>query len=349
MLNKLLIKITTAIAVIALATSSSSAFGAGFSLSGKGSSFANGAMQACTAAYVADSVTYTSTGSGTGRTEFAAGNIEWAATDAPYTSGVPSKGFVTVPLVAGPVAFAYSAVGVGDGLNLTAEVISGILKGEITRWNDSKIQSLNPRVKLPKKAIKVVYRASGSGTNSNLTNYLNQTVGNWTKGSSDMVSASGGLAPGAVSFSTSQLLAAYIEDNSNAFGYFDLSDAINADVAIAKLRNAAGVFVAPTSSAAGKFISGQDPITGGTDATNGTLNINFTKVIPGAYQLSIVAYGLAPKRVTGKVSVGKGKAIQDWFKYVVGTCMPAKAALLGYAPIGGKLKTSALNQIKLIG
>lgn len=349
MINKLSIKLVTALAVVALTTTSSTAFGAGFSLAGKGSSFANGALQACAAAYTGDSVSYTSTGSGTGRTEFAAGNIDWAATDAPYTSGAPSKGFVTVPLFGGPIVFAYSAVGVGDGLNLTAEVVSGILKGTITRWDDEKIKALNPRVKLPKKAIKVAYRSSGSGTNSNLTNYLNQNVGGWTKGSSDMVSASGGIAPGAVSFATSQLLAAYIEDNSNAFGYFDLSDAVTADVAIAKLRNAAGVFVAPTASAAARFLSAQAVVTGGTDATNGTLSIDFTKVVSGGYQLSVVVYGLAPKRISGTTSVGKGKAIQDWFKYVVSTCSPSRAAGLGYAPLGGTLKTSALNQIKLIG
>ncbi len=349
MLKKLSIKIATAIAVVALATSSGSAYGAGFSLSGKGSSFANGAVQACAAAFTTNNVSYVSTGSGTGRTEFAAGNIDWAATDAPYTSGFPTKGYVTVPLVGGPIAFVYSAVGVGDGLNLTPQVISGILKGTITRWDDAAIKALNPRIKLPKKAIKVAYRASGSGTNSNLTNYLNQTVGGWAKGSSDMVAASGGLAPGAISFANSQLLAAYVEDNSNAFGYFDLSDAISADVAVAKLRNAAGAFVAPTASAAGRFLNAQSVITGGTDATNGTLNIDFTKVISGAYQLSIITYGLAPKRTSGTTSVGKGKAIQDWFKYVVGTCIPAKGATLGYAPLGGSLKTAALNQIKLIG
>jgi len=350
MFKKLSIKIATAIAVVVLATSSSTAYGAGFSLSGKGSSFANAGMQACAAGYTVDDVTYVSTGSGTGRTEFASGNIDWAASDSVYTSGFPTKNYVTVPLFGGPVVFAYSAIGVGDGLQLSPAVVSGILKGTITRWDDPAIKVLNPRIKLPKKAIKVAYRASGSGTNSNLTNYLSQTVGGWTAKSNDMVMASGGLAPGAVAFANSQLLAGYVEDNSNAFGYFDLSDAITADVGIAKLQNADGKFIAPTASAAGKFLNAQTPITGGTDATNGTLNIDFTKVVPGAYQLSIVTYGLAPKRATDqKVSTGKGLAIQNWFKYVIGTCMPAKAATLGYVPLGGALKTSALNQVKFIG
>lgn len=339
---KLFTRILSIAISIGLVTSITPAY-AGESLAGKGSSFAYGALSVCSANYTTDSVSYTSTGSGTGRTEFAAKNIEWAASDAAYTSNYPNFDYVTFPLLGGPIAFAYSAVGVGDGLNLTPQIVSGILKGTITRWDDTAIKTLNPRIKLPKKIIKVAYRTSGSGTNTNLTNYLRQTVGGWNL-SSDINSASGGVASGATSFANSQLLASYIEDNSNAFGYFDLSDAITADVAIAKLRNAAGSFVAPTASAAGKFINAQSV------NADGTITIDFNKVVSGAYQLSIVTYGLAPKRpASQKVSTGKGLAIQKWFTYVVNTCMPSKAAVLGYAPLGSSVKTKTLTIIKSIG
>lgn len=329
---------------IGLLTSTTPALAAE-SLSGKGSSFANSALNACSASYTTDNVTYVSTGSGTGRTEFANKFVDWAATDTPYTSGYPNFDYVTVPLFGGPIVFAYSAVGVGDGLNLTPEVVSSILKGTINRWDDPAIKALNTRIKLPKKTIKVAYRASGSGTNANLTNYLSQTVGGWSKGSNDLRSAAGvSFASNSTSFANSQLLATYIEDNSNAFGYFDLSDAITADVAIAKLKNAAGTFVAPTASAAGRFLGSQ------TVGADGVVSINFNKVVTGAYQLSILTYGLAPKRPSSKkVSTGSGLAVQNWFKYVVGTCVPAKGASLGYVPLSSSLKTASLNIIKTIG
>jgi phosphate transport system substrate-binding protein len=339
-------RILSIVLSIGLLTSTTPALAAE-SLSGKGSSFANSALVACAASYTTDNVTYVSTGSGTGRTEFANKFIDWAATDAPYTSGYPNFDYVTVPLFGGPIVFAYSAVGVNDGLQLTPEIVSGILKGTITRWDDAQIKALNARIKLPKKAIKVAYRASGSGTNANLINYLSQTVGGWTKGSNDMVGAAGGsgnFASNASSFANSQLLASYIEDNSNAFGYFDLSDAVSADVAIAKLKNANGTFVAPTAASAGRFLNAQ------TLAADGTMSIDFKKVVSGAYQLSIVTYGLAPKRPANqKVSVGTGLAIQKWFTYLVGTCVPAKGTTLGYVPLGSSLKTKALNIIKTIG
>ena len=337
-------RILSIVLSIGLLTSTTPALAAE-SLSGKGSSFANSALNACSASYTTDNVTYVSTGSGTGRTEFANRFVDWAATDTPYTSNYPNFDYVTVPLFGGPVAFAYSAVGVGDGLQITPEIVSGILKGTITRWDDASIKALNTRIKLPKKAIKVAYRASGSGTNANLTNYLSQTVGGWTKNSNDLKSAAGNsFVSNSTSFANSQLLASYIEDNSNAFGYFDLSDAITADVAIAKLKNAAGTFVAPTASAAGRFINSQ-----AVDA-NGTMNIDFNKVVTGAYQLSIITYGLAPKRpASQKVSTGTGLAIQKWFNYLVSTCVPAKGTVLGYVPLGGSVKTRAINIIKTIG
>ena len=353
-------KITTAVAALAVVAGlivSVPAQAAGVSLAGKGSSFANGMIQACAAAYTTNDVTYTSTGSGTGRSEFAAGNVQYGLTDTVYSSGFPSTKYVTIPLFGGPVAFAYSAVGVGDGLQLTPQIISGILKGTITRWDDASIKAINTRIKLPKKSIKVAYRASGSGTNSNLTTYLNQTVGGWTNNSSDLKAAAGGtdsFNANSTSFANSQLLAGYIEDNSNAFGYFDLSDAITADVGIAKLKNAAGAFVAPTASAAGRFINAQTPRVTDSDATNGTLSLDFTKVISGAYQLSIVVYGLAPRFDNGgntklKSTNASKLAVQNWYNYIVMTCVPAKAATLGYVPVGSSLKTAVLKQIKLIG
>ena len=366
MRNKLM-TVIAAIAVVAGVVISAPANAAGVSIAGKGSSFANGLLQACTAAYPTNTASYTSTGSATGRTEFAAGNVQWAASDGQYTSGYPTFKYTTVPLFGGPVVFAYSAVGVGDGLNLDAATVSAIFKGTITKWNDAALKALNPKVKLPNKSIKVAYRASGSGTTANLTSYLNQTVGGWLENNKDLVAAAGGsgsFSTNSTSFATSQLLASYIEDNSNSFGYFDLSDALTADVGIAKLKNAAGAFVMPTASAAGKFLNGQDVITGSTDALNGTLGFtangslvlgpNFTKVVPGAYQLSIVTYGLAPRFDNGGNSKLKSTdatklAVQDFFNYVVKTCVPAKAASLGYVPLGSALKTSVLAQIKNIG
>jgi phosphate transport system substrate-binding protein len=398
---KKIITAAASAAVVAGVLLAAPANAAGVTLNGGGSSFAAGAINACAASYTTNTVNYTTSSSGTGRASYANSTFDYAASDGTFGSevfsGANGTHYVTVPLLGGPVVFAYSAVGVNDGLKLTPAIVSGIFKGTITMWNDPALTALNPKVKLPKKPIKLAYRQSGSGTTANLTNYLSQTVGGWTANSKDLPLSAGGasvtylasdnsttarqtvsssdpnyqagravvvkfdgsikstttvsgtFSTNSAAFATSQLLSAYVEDNSNVFGYFDLSDAITADVGIAALQNAAGAYVMPTASAAAKFIGAQTPSTDSSDKLGGTLVIDFTKVVPGAYQLSIVTYGIAPRKQGTTATTAKASAIQDFFNYVVKTCIPAKAASLGYVALGGALKTSALNQIKQIG
>jgi phosphate transport system substrate-binding protein len=212
-----------------------------------------------------------------------------------------------------------------------------------------------------KYKIKVAYRASGSGTTANLVNYLKQTsteTWDYTNNPKDLPKAAtlnqvgGTFAPVSQSFTTSADLASYVEDTTWSFGYFDLSDALSADVSLAKIQNAAGAFVAPTASAAAKFLAAQTIITaantaGADQRTIGTLALDYTKNVTGAYQLSAPSYLVAKISATGKDP--KNLAIGAWAKYLVSTCMPAKAAGLGYVALTGALKASALAAIKTIG
>jgi len=391
---KRIISIAASAAVVAGVLIAAPAQAAGTPINGAGSSFANNAMQACLAAYQTNTTTYLSTGSGTGKNFFRGdaptateatkysgklvSSYNFAATDALYDSASsPSFDYVTVPLLGGPVAFAYTAAGLSDGLNLTAQNIADIFRGEITYWNDPAIKANNLKLKLPNKLIKVNYRSGNSGTNENLSKYLMQNLPGqgWTV-SQDWATAMAGVelgylrsttmvdgvhaktttrftAPRGTGHSTSSALAGVLEEQTSGFGYFDLSDAITADVAIAKLQNKAGAFIAPTASAAAKFLNAQSIVTSNNNWDSGTVNIDFTKNVSGAYQLSILTYGLAPKFTptpSKKVSTEASKlAVGDFFKYVVSSCIPAKAATLGYVALGGALKTSALSQIKRIG
>jgi len=431
--------LTAAVAVAASAGLVLSATPAmALSLSAKGASFSYNMLNACAAAYPTDTVSYLSTGSGTGRTEFAAGRVDWAGTDGLYKSTeVPGASgdtfkdaqgnaatknakFMTIPLLGGPIVFAYSLPGIGDGFNLDSATISKIFKGDIKSWADPSFVELNPKAKLPKAtktgyfkvaiagtgehrqvrevtsglvskisyvskasdiadgvtgktydydykdrfSIRVAYRESGSGTTTNLTRYLSQTSGSaWNADNKDLIKATNGagtgtsatFAPVSTSFPTAQDLAEYVEDTSWSFGYFDLSDALSSSVGIAKLKNAAGAFVAPSSSAAAKLLAVQTINTNTEDYRNGTVSMDFTKVVSGAYQASIVTYGLAPRfestaTVYKNTSTDAQKiAVRKFFEYVVGKCVPANASRLGYVALSGALKTSALNQIKKIG
>jgi phosphate transport system substrate-binding protein len=254
---------------------------------------------------------------------------------------------VTIPLLGGPVVFAYNKnSGLPANLKLDAATVSGILKGTIKKWDDKAIAKLNPGKKLPSKNILTFYR-DASGTTENVTNYLLQNVpaAGWTK-SKDLGPQIKSTNPTAVMKSTSSVLADKVQNTKFAFGYFDLSDAVTAKVAFASLKNASGDFVAPTAAAGARFLAGQSTVVDSSNpATDGTLTIDFKKKIKGAYQLTIVTYGLAPKGGTSDKAV----AVEGWFKYLVSTCVPSRAVVSkGYVALPTKLKNAALAQIKTI-
>lgn len=49
-----------------------------------------------------------------------------------------------------------------ERIKLSGEVVADIYLGKITKWNDAKIQELNPSVTLPNKELTPVYRSDGS-------------------------------------------------------------------------------------------------------------------------------------------------------------------------------------------
>lgn len=327
----------------------------GVTIAGSGSSFAYNGIQKCDSLYASNNVSYTSTGSGTGRSNFMnnSDSYAFAVSDGLYTAGtepnnpLSGSGYTMAALFGGPIVFAYGK-GIPSGLKLNAAIVSGILKGTITKWGNTAIKKANGQItskttwkKLASKSIHVYYRNTNSGTNENLTNYLSQVVptAGWTKNQAINSAVSGGVV--GTGAATSAIVADKVEADSYGFGYFDLSDAKTAKVRIAKLRNQQGHYIAPTGAAGALFLNSQAISTTGSSRTDGTMTIDFTKKVKNAYQLTIVTYGVAPK----SSSDDKAKAVEDYFKFVVNTCMPAQASRLGYIALTGSLKTNALAQI----
>jgi len=327
-------------------------------ITGSGSSFAYNGVYKCQSLQSDHAITYTSTGSGTGRTNFRLNGYSFAVSDGLYTAGTEPTGvYNMVPLFGGPVVFAYNkSSGLPTGLKLDAAAVSGILKGTITKWNAAEIKKLNAGKTLPNLAIKVFYRSGTSGTNENLSEYLRQNVSatGWAKNQDiKLADTTGDLAATAVSKATSAMLADAVESSANkgAFGYFDLSDAKTANVNLVSLKNKHGEFVAPTAAAGALYLNSQDIDSSASDRLQGTATatiggvttngvINFTKSVKNAYQLTILTYGIGKNNS----SAAEDAAVEDFFKFVINTCMPAQASRLGYVALTGTLKTKALAQ-----
>jgi len=140
-----------AIATSALFISTTSAF-AGTTLNGSGATFALPLIDACKADYATasgNSINYPGGGSGKGRTDFGAGLVDFAGSDAAYTVGAPDN-FVYAPIYAAPIAVMYNLPTVKEPIYLTAPTLAKIFSGYITNWNDAAIAKDNERtVKTP--------------------------------------------------------------------------------------------------------------------------------------------------------------------------------------------------------
>jgi phosphate transport system substrate-binding protein len=328
--------IIAAAALVASITVAAPAAYANETITGSGSSYMNSFQQTCSAAYTANKATYTSTGSGTGKSQFAAGTTNFGGTDSLYSSDAPAN-FVYVPLVGGPVGIVYNVKGV-KSLKLTPMVISGIFQGTIKKWNDPKIKTLNPTAALPNKAIQVVYRSDGSGTTNNFGNYMKQVAkGTWT--AADGWAEALGKTPVGTSARTNQGVIATVKTLANSITYADTADAKAAKLPFASVRNGLGEYLQPTVANAARFMAKQQL------SSSGEVVFNYTVKAKGGYPITLVAYGLAP---TKSSNAAKGAAVKDYFTYLIKTCGPQKAAAGNYVAMTGAVQKKALELIARI-
>jgi ABC-type phosphate transport system substrate-binding protein len=134
---------------------------AGTSLGGGGASFLANMMDICAAQYNRntafntdkDTVTYSSVGSSSGKTNFANGTYKFGGSESAYSSGAPST-LVYVPLVGGPIAIGYRVDGMSPAnaqVRLTGEIVAKIFAGQIKNWNDPAIAASNKATSVAKK------------------------------------------------------------------------------------------------------------------------------------------------------------------------------------------------------
>ena len=332
--------ILVASALVASITLVAPAAYANETITGSGSSYMNSMQQTCIAGYSAAStnkVTYASKGSGTGKTEFANGTTQFGGSDSLYSSDQPAN-FTYVPLIGGPVAIVFNVKGVKN-VNLTPKLISDIFTAKITKWNDAKIKKVNAAVasKLPNETIQIVFRSGNSGTTNNLGNYMKQTVGGSWKAADAWADASGSTT--GTGAGTSAVVITTVKGLANSIGYVDLADSLTAGLSFAAIQNAAGQYVKPSVAASARFLASQ------TVSTNGEVVFDYKKKVTGGYNLSLIAYGMAP---TKSPFATKAAAVKDYFTYFINTCAPAKAADVGYVAVSGKLKAKALELVAKI-
>lgn len=164
-------KLGKKVAIIAIATSSlilSSSPAFAGQINGSGATFAQPLIDVCKVEFTKDTghtVNYTAGGSGKGRTDFASNLVDFAASDAVYTSGFPAQLEYAAVYAAG-IAIGYNLPTVKTPIYLSPAVIAQIFSGEIQNWNDVRIRTVNDgEVKVPVFATKkITVKVGGKNT-----------------------------------------------------------------------------------------------------------------------------------------------------------------------------------------
>ena len=245
-------RIKTFVAVVAAATVALAALAgpalAAITINGAGATFPYPLYTAWAGQYKAKTgvkINYQGIGSGGGISAIKAGTVLFGATDAPLTSSeLNSSSLVQFPMCIGGVVPVVNLSGVTSGkLKLTGAVLADIYLGNIKKWNDSRIKSLNPGVSLPATTIGVVHRSDSSGTSWIFTNYLSSVSSSWKSkvGAGKTVSW-----PTGVGGKGNEGVAAVVKQGKGRIGYVEYAYAKQARIPYTQLKNKSGKWILPS-------------------------------------------------------------------------------------------------------
>ncbi len=190
---------------------------------------------------------YQSIGSGGGIKQIEAQTVTFGASDKPLEpKELEANGLVQWPMIIGGAVPVANIKGVKPGeLVLDGPTIAAIYLGDIKKWNDSRIEKLNPHLKLPNEAIAPVYRSEGSGTNFLFTTYLS-TVS--PKFKSEVGASTSVAWPKGIGAKGNEGVANMTARTRGAIGYVEYAYAKQNHLGYARLINRDGKTVSPAIS-----------------------------------------------------------------------------------------------------
>jgi phosphate transport system substrate-binding protein len=193
-------------------------------------------------------VNYQAIGSGGGIQQLKSRTVDFGASDA-FMSDDDLKAapapILHLPIVAGAVVVTYNLPNSPE-VQFTPDVVADIFLGKITRWDDTRLASVNPSAKLPKLAISVVHRSDGSGTTSVFTDYLSKVSQDWKQKVGKGTSVSW---PAGVGGKGNPGVAGLVKQLPGSIGYVELIYALQNSLPYGAIRNKAGKFVKPSLAA----------------------------------------------------------------------------------------------------
>ncbi len=187
---------------------------------------------------------YQSIGSGGGIRQIKAKTVDFGASDMPLKGeDLEKDGLVQFPAAIGALVPAISVPGIpARQMKLTGPLLADIYLGKITKWDDPKIASQNPGLKLPSASINVVYRSDGSGTTFVWTDYLSRISDEWKSKIGANTSVSW---PVGVGGKGNEGVSATVKQIPNSIGYVEYAYAKQNALSYGLVQNRDGQFPMP--------------------------------------------------------------------------------------------------------
>lgn len=188
-------------------------------------------------------INYRSEGSRRGIAAALDGSADFGATDLAVPDSLlrwRAQGVAHIPMAVGAVAITYHVPGVERPLRLTPELIAGLFTGTIRRWNDERLQALNPTAALPDLAVRPVFRSDGSGTASIFDQYLRGITGTGVPRRDGAPAVADAMVRDG-----NEAVASEVKATPGTVAYLEVVYARQNRLPAAHLRNPAGRFVSP--------------------------------------------------------------------------------------------------------
>ena len=329
-------------------------------------------------------VNFQPNGSAEGRTLYRQGQLDFAASDPPFRSGVdnldPSGkeselpvpyGYSYVPDTAGGTAFMYH-LDVGGhlirNLRLSGETLMKIFTGQITTWNNPEIEH-DYGAALPDIPIIPVVRSDGSGATYFFTRWMAHEFPSDWNAFCDRVNPSikppcgqtefyptSGWSPHVKAENGSTNLATFVTSSfaNGAIGYDEYAYALFSKFPVVQVLNPAGYYVTPSASNVAVALTraqiNEDP--NSPNYLQQNLNQVYTYKDPRSYPLSSYSYLIVPRTGAAvppvfKNASGEGRSLSTFINYFL-CAGQTDAASLGYSPLPLNLVKGGLKQVDRI-
>jgi phosphate transport system substrate-binding protein len=169
---------------------------------------------------------------------------EFGASDRPLSSEeLQRSALIQFPIVMGGIVPVVNIDGVGAGqIRFTGALLADIYLGKVKTWSDPAIKAVNPELKLPEAAINVIYRADGSGTTFNWTDYLAKASPEWREKIGVNTQVAWPVGAGA---ERTQGMTDSVKRIKNSIGYIEFGQVVRAALAYGLVQNKAGNFIKP--------------------------------------------------------------------------------------------------------